>query len=71
MKGVSVLSIQFVQAGPVVQLGKTSPSRGEDRRFKSGPAHFEAFFCCTRVRKRLLNINMLDKADFRLTGIKK
>jgi hypothetical protein len=26
--------------GPVVQLGKTSPSRGEDRRFKSGSAHF-------------------------------
>ena len=30
--------------GPVVQLGKTSPSRGEDRRFKSGSAHFCAVF---------------------------
>jgi hypothetical protein len=45
--------------GLVVQLGKTSPSRGEDRRFKSGPAHFMAFyasFCCARAQKGLLNM---------------
>ena len=27
------------QDGPFVQSGKTSPSRGEDHRFKSGTAH--------------------------------
>ena len=36
--------MEFRLLGPVVQLGKTSPSRGEDHRFKSGPAHFIIFF---------------------------
>ena len=30
--------------GPVVQLGKTLPSRGKDRRFESGSAHFFGVF---------------------------
>ena len=38
--------------GLVVQLGKTSPSRGEDRRFKSGPAHFR--FKAVRVHVPLV-----------------
>ena len=40
MKGQSIFGIQDAPQGPVVQLGRTSPSRGEDHRFKSGPAHF-------------------------------
>ena len=52
--GISNLNNQ----GPVVQYGKTSPSRGEDRRFKSGPAHFLASFCCTFAQKSLLNITI-------------
>ena len=32
--------INQTNRGLVVQSGKTSPSRGEDRRFESGPAHF-------------------------------
>ena len=43
-KAINNVIIQNNQ-GLVVQLGKTSPSRGEDRRFKSGPAHsFGAVF---------------------------
>jgi hypothetical protein len=57
-------------SGPVVQLGKTSPSRGEDRRFKSGSAHFEAFFCCTRAEKCLLNIDILDILNITWPGSK-
>ena len=44
MKELSVFPIQKDLVGPVVQLGKTSPSRGEDRRFKSGSAHFYCVF---------------------------
>ena len=40
--------------GPVVQLGRTSPSRGEDHRFKSGPAHFVLLrFCVVRVAEKV------------------
>jgi hypothetical protein len=49
MKGALVFGKQKKAVGPVVQLGKTSPSRGEDRRFKSGSAHFLLCFCCTGV----------------------
>ena len=38
---ICILSPEHV--GPVVQPGKTSPSRGEDHRFKSGPAHTSDF----------------------------
>jgi hypothetical protein len=42
MKGGLVFVVQV--CGPVVQLGRTSPSRGEDRRFKSGSAHLFCVF---------------------------
>jgi hypothetical protein len=50
-KAINNVIIQNNQ-GLVVQLGKTSPSRGEDRRFKSGPAHFR--FKAVRVHVPLV-----------------
>ena len=42
--------------GLVVQLGRTSPSRGEDHRFKSGPAHHQVLllcFCVVQVTEKV------------------
>jgi hypothetical protein len=47
--GTETLKIGFFDdkgCGLVVQSGKTSPSRGEDHWFKSGPAHHHQLLSC-------------------------
>jgi hypothetical protein len=60
-KAISNLSTDYGQ-GSVVQHGKTSPSRGEDHRFKSGPAHHK--FCQAENGVCLYLILHLSQSDW-------
>lgn len=54
--------------GPVVQHGKTLPSRGKDRRFESGSAHFFGVFLLYGWVKRFIKSGDLRYADW-LVGL--